>query len=211
MDLAGIARRVYRRTGTNSTGWGASGADLVDAINDAHDHYLSIIRTKTGTFRATAWTTTDLSTGTATPKFASDFHELIPLRVEYQYEKDKKAKAALADELAEKLDALKRFYAMRVYQELIVTIAAPGIFTAPSHGLQAGQRVIFLTTGAVPTGLAVDTWYYVVSTNLGDDTFSVSATKSGTAITTSGSQSGTHYYASDQQPRFTINQQDSNE
>lgn len=204
MDLAAIASYVYRRTGTISTGWGASAVDLVTLLNAAHTHYIAKVRTKTGTFRATSWTTADLSTGTAVPKFDADYHELLPLRVCYQYEKDKKLKQLMLDELVSLEDGFKRLYAMRWYQEFTVTIAAPGVFTAPSHGLQAGQRVILATTGALPTGLAVDTWYYVVSTSLADNTFSVSATDGGTAITTSVSQSGTHMFASDQQPRMTV-------
>lgn len=203
MDLAGIARRVYKRTNTNSTNWGSSGADLVDAINDACEHCHALIRTKLDNFRPTAFTMSDLSTGTATPKFDSSFHELVPLWIEYQYEKDKKARKNIADEIATKEQEMLRYYGMRAYKPFTVTIAAPGVFTLPSHGLEAGQRVIFLTTGALPTGLSVDTWYYVVSDNLADDTFSVSATKAGTAITTTGSQSGTHYVGPDQAARMT--------
>jgi len=82
-----------------------------------------------------------------------------------------------------------------------VTIASPGVFTSNNHGLNVGDIVIFNTTGALPTGLAVNTVYYVTSTSLTTNTFTVSATLGGAAINTSGSQSGTHsvfsgsYYA----------------
>ena len=49
------------------------------------------------------------------------------------------------------------------------------------------------TDGALPTGLAIDTVYYVVET-VAANTFSLALTKGGTAITTSGSQSGIHYF-----------------
>ena len=73
-----------------------------------------------------------------------------------------------------------------------VTIASPGVFTVTGHGLGAGDTVVFTTTGALPTGLSVNTVYYVISAGLTSDEFEVSATLGGSAINTSGSQSGTH-------------------
>jgi len=72
-----------------------------------------------------------------------------------------------------------------------MTIAAPGVVSWTAHGLVADQPIIFSTTGALPTGLTAGTTYYV-KTVLSTDTFSVTATPGGTAITTSGTQSGTH-------------------
>jgi hypothetical protein len=40
-----------------------------------------------------------------------------------------------------------------------VTIASPGVFTVNNHGLNVGDPVIFSTTGALPTGLSVNTIY----------------------------------------------------
>jgi len=74
-----------------------------------------------------------------------------------------------------------------------VTIATPGVVTATAHGLTAGDTVMLETDGALPTGLSVDTVYYVVET-VAANTFSLALTKGGTAITTSGSQSGIHYF-----------------
>lgn len=73
-----------------------------------------------------------------------------------------------------------------------VTIAAPGVFTINNHGLLAGDIVFLTTTGALPTGLAANTAYYVISTGLTTNTFQLSATYNGAAITTTGTQSGTH-------------------
>jgi hypothetical protein len=73
-----------------------------------------------------------------------------------------------------------------------VTIAAPGVFTCANHGLVEGDPICFTTTGALPTGINATTVYYVTATSLTTSTFTVSATKYGPVITTSGSQSGTH-------------------
>ena len=73
-----------------------------------------------------------------------------------------------------------------------VTIASPGVFTSTAHGLLLDDTVIFATTGALPTGLTAGTLYYVISAGLGADTFQVSTTRGGSAVNTSGSQSGTH-------------------
>lgn len=71
-----------------------------------------------------------------------------------------------------------------------VTIASPGVFTFSKHGAANGTPVSFTTTGALPTGLTAGTTYYVVST--ATNTFEVAATVGGSAIATTGSQSGTH-------------------
>lgn len=77
-----------------------------------------------------------------------------------------------------------------------VTIAAPGVVTKAAHGLKTGAKVVLSTTDALPTGLEADTTYYVIY--VGVNTFRLAETPSnalaGTAITTSGSQSGTHSY-----------------
>ena len=73
-----------------------------------------------------------------------------------------------------------------------ISQASPGIVTVNSHGLIAGDPVLFTTTGALPTGLAINTIYYVTSTSLAANTFTVSATLGGAAINTTGAGSGTH-------------------
>lgn len=78
-----------------------------------------------------------------------------------------------------------------------VTIASPAVFSYTAHGLAAGDKVTFTTTGALPTGLAANTTYYVIATGLAADTFRVSATDGGAAINTSGAQSGTHSIVSE--------------
>lgn len=72
-----------------------------------------------------------------------------------------------------------------------MTIAAPGVVTSTAHGLEVGDKVKFSTTGALPTGITAGTTYYV-KTVPSADTFTLSATADGSAITTTGTQSGTH-------------------
>jgi hypothetical protein len=76
-------------------------------------------------------------------------------------------------------------------QTFTVTIATPGLFTSVAHGLAVGDRIVFSTTGALPTGLVAGTTYYV-KTAPSADTFTVAATADGTAVATTGTQSGTH-------------------
>jgi len=69
-----------------------------------------------------------------------------------------------------------------------VTIASPGVLTVASS-LRNGTAIILNTTGALPTGLSAGTVYYVVGSS--GTTCNLSATYGGSAINTSGSQSGT--------------------
>lgn len=73
-----------------------------------------------------------------------------------------------------------------------VTIATPGVFTLTDHGFVAGDQISFTTTGGLPAGLAVNTIYYILSTSLTSSTFRVALSPEGTAINTTGSQSGVH-------------------
>jgi hypothetical protein len=81
-----------------------------------------------------------------------------------------------------------------------ITIATPGVITWTAHGLTAAANaytpMYFTTTGALPTGLAVNTSYFVIPGSITTNTFqlasSVANAIAGTAIATSGSQSGTH-------------------
>jgi hypothetical protein len=56
-----------------------------------------------------------------------------------------------------------------------------------SHGLVAGQPVIFAENGGtLPTGVVEGTVYYVIATGLAANAFSISATEGGEAITFTG-------------------------
>src|SRR2546423_15707729 len=75
-------------------------------------------------------------------------------------------------------------------QSNILTIASPGVVTLAAHGLLANDSVVFATTGALPTGIAAGTRYFV-KTVLSSSTSTISVTSGGSVINTSGSQSGT--------------------
>ena len=70
-----------------------------------------------------------------------------------------------------------------------VTIASPAVFSS-SVTLDDGMEMIFDTTGALPTGLNVGQIYYVINST--GTTCNLSATSGGSAITTTGTQSGIH-------------------
>lgn len=73
-----------------------------------------------------------------------------------------------------------------------LTIASPCVAGFSSHGLTANDTIRFTTTGALPTGVVAGTTYYVIATGLTGNTFQFSTTAGGSAINTSGGQSGTH-------------------
>lgn len=88
-----------------------------------------------------------------------------------------------------------------------ITIASPAVLTCTAHRLQANQTVQFIPNGdTLPTGLSTYgalvgavqplNTYYVVGSSITANTFqlatSVANAIAGTAINTSGSQSGTH-------------------
>lgn len=79
---------------------------------------------------------------------------------------------------------------------ITVTVATPAVVTWTAHGFTGNEPISFETTGALPTGLTEGTIYYVLAAGLTADTFRVAATAGGSAINTSGTQSGTHtgYY-----------------
>lgn len=69
-----------------------------------------------------------------------------------------------------------------------ISIAGPAQIITTDHYTE-GAPIVFETTGALPTGIATGTTYYI--RNYASGVFNVSATPSGTLITTTGSQSGT--------------------
>ena len=90
-------------------------------------------------------------------------------------------------------DFLERQYTLLTTSDTFtVTIASPAVFTLTAHRFVPGTPLYFTTTGALPTGLAAGTTYYVISAGLTADAFRVSTTIDGTVVNTSGTQSGTH-------------------
>lgn len=78
------------------------------------------------------------------------------------------------------------------YARMTVTIASPGVMTVKNHQFQAGQGFMLQTTGALPTNLNNTDIFYVISTSYAKDTFRFATTPGGSAVNTSGSQSGVH-------------------
>jgi len=75
-------------------------------------------------------------------------------------------------------------------QTVTITIASPGVFTVPTTALPSGTSLVLTTTGALPTGLTAGVTYYVL--NPSGLTFQLSTSSTGSAITTTGTQSGVH-------------------
>jgi hypothetical protein len=75
-----------------------------------------------------------------------------------------------------------------------ISIATPAEVTATAHGFEPGDVVRFdtQTGGALPSGVDINSNYHVISAGLTANTFRFAVTPGGTAVDTSGSQSGTH-------------------
>lgn len=71
-----------------------------------------------------------------------------------------------------------------------ISIATPAVITV-QNTCAAGSPIVFQSSGALPTGLTAGTIYYVIATGLTTSSFEVSTTVGGSAVNTSGSQSGT--------------------
>lgn len=200
MTLAQFQTYVYRATQTTATSFPV--ADQLIEFNNAYEQVNARIRKYLDNYRPTLWSASDLTTGTLTPVFDSLFHELIPLyaSIDRATERNLPSVAGLINRRARLEAELDEWYGLRNYEVFSVTIAAPGVLTKNNHGLVTNDRVTLITSSALPTGLSADTFYYVIY--ITDHTFELSATRDGSAITTTGSQSGTHYYASDRPKRM---------
>lgn len=75
-----------------------------------------------------------------------------------------------------------------------VTQASPGVFTSTAHGLALNDTILLETDGTLLTGLSADTVYWIISGGLTADAFEVSTSKGGSAVNTTSTQSGTHYF-----------------
>jgi len=93
-------------------------------------------------------------------------------------------------------------YAFTVFT---VTVADPGVFTSTAHELYTDDTLVLETTGAMPTGLAVKTTYYVVYNGITANTFQLATSKGGTPIVTTGTQSGAHSYLKTNRARLIPN------
>lgn len=85
-----------------------------------------------------------------------------------------------------------------------ISIASPSVITRAAHGLQPDYQISFDTTGNLPTGINNIEIYYVLADGFTANSFRISATKRGTPITTSGSQSGVQSYFVEGLARTTL-------
>ena len=76
---------------------------------------------------------------------------------------------------------------------ITLTLATPCVITWEGHGLEVDDRVEFSTTGALPSGITAGTDYWVLTAPTAD-TFTISASQGGAAVSTIApqTQSGIH-------------------
>lgn len=90
-----------------------------------------------------------------------------------------------------------------------ITIATPAVITKTGHTLKGIAPVFFTTTGALPTGLVANTTYWTIPSSLTTNTFQVATSPAnaaaGTAVNTSGTQSGTHTCTEQNQLATAVN------
>jgi hypothetical protein len=71
-----------------------------------------------------------------------------------------------------------------------ISIGSPATITLASHGFTAGTVIKFETTGTLPTGISTQSHYFVLAAGLAAGSFRISLAPGGTAVDTTGSQSG---------------------
>jgi hypothetical protein len=72
------------------------------------------------------------------------------------------------------------------------SIASPCVATYTAHGMGVGDKVVFATTGTLPTGITAGTTYFVIAAGLGANVFEFAATDGGAAINSSGAAGSGH-------------------
>ena len=73
-----------------------------------------------------------------------------------------------------------------------ISVASPAVVTVTSHGLVAGDVIKFSTNGILPGGIVTGNNYHVLSAGLGANSFRISLAPGGSAVDTTGTQTGTH-------------------
>lgn len=79
---------------------------------------------------------------------------------------------------------------LTAYSTVTISVASPSVVTWPSTAPANGTTVTLSTSGALPTGLTAGTVYYVV--NASGSTSNLAAAPGAAPVNTSGTQSGTH-------------------
>jgi len=93
------------------------------------------------------------------------------------------------------------------YRVCTITTASPAVITRRLHGLEENDRVQFYASGALPTGLSTETWYYVIAAGFSNDSFEIATTKGGTAVNATVAGSGTYYFAPEAASRMLPSQE----
>jgi len=82
-------------------------------------------------------------------------------------------------------------------QTCTISVGSPAVITKTNHRLQAGATIVFSvsTGGSLPSGIVAGTEYYVLPTDLTNNTFRITTTLgSSTAVITTTAGSGTFQY-----------------
>jgi hypothetical protein len=74
-------------------------------------------------------------------------------------------------------------------------VAATDLLTTTAHGLVAGVRLQFTTTGTLPAGLSLAADYYVIASGLTADAFQVSSIEGGSTVDITSTGTGIHSWA----------------
>lgn len=79
---------------------------------------------------------------------------------------------------------------------ILITISSPSAFVSNNHELEAGDTIIFDSSGSLPSGIIAGNIYYVLSSGLTQNEFLVSSTPDGFPIAiNSGEQNAVSVYA----------------
>lgn len=78
-----------------------------------------------------------------------------------------------------------------VSSTVTMTTATPTVVTWTGHGFFDDQKVMFYTTGTLPTGITSNVPYYIVKATT--DTFQISSSAGGASLAVTGAGSGTHF------------------
>jgi len=73
-----------------------------------------------------------------------------------------------------------------------MTIATPAVVSKVGHGYSASDKILFRTTGALPTGVTAEQVYFVSATHPTPYTLTFAATDGGALIDPGGTQGGVH-------------------
>ncbi len=75
-----------------------------------------------------------------------------------------------------------------------ISNGSPAVITLADHGLQAGDAVVFETSGSLPAGLTAGKVYHVLAAGLTSGVFRISEAPEGMAVDTTSGGTGTHTF-----------------